>query len=75
MSFGNSKKYSDFIDGKYFFEKLALKRTLLFKENRVYPLEVLVQNPAKYMLMYCNASSTAFPASRCFQFRKKVLGL
>ena len=32
------------------FEKLALKRTLLFKENRVYPLAVLVQNPAKYII-------------------------
>ena len=25
--------------------------------------------------MYCNASSTAFPAVRCFQFRKNVVGL
>ena len=40
-----------------------------------YPLAVLVQTPATYILMYCNASSTAFPAVRCFQFRKKVLGL
>ena len=34
ISFSNSTKYSYFIDGKYFFEKLALKWTLLFKENR-----------------------------------------
>ena len=40
-----------------------------------YPLAVLVQTPAAHILMYCNASSTAFPAVRCFQFRKKVLGL
>ena len=39
------------------------------------PLAVLVQTPATYILMYCNASSTAFPAVRCFQFRKKVLRL
>ena len=31
---GNNVKYSDFIDGKYFGGKLALKRTPLFKENR-----------------------------------------
>ena len=36
---------------------------------------VLVQTPATYILLYCNASSTAFSAERCFQFRKKVLGL
>ena len=35
---------------------------------------VLVQTPATYILLYCNASSTAFSAERCFQFRKKVLG-
>ena len=35
ISIGNSTKYSDFIDGKYIFDKLTLKRTLLFKENRV----------------------------------------
>ena len=40
-----------------------------------YPLAVLVQTPATYILMYCNASSTAFPAVRCLQFRKKVLEL
>ena len=28
-----------------------------------------------YILLYCNVSSTAFPAERCFQFWKKVLGL
>ena len=33
--FGNNTKYSDFVDGKYFIAKLALKRTPLFKENRV----------------------------------------
>ena len=32
--FGNNMKYSDFID--FFFAKLALKRTPLFEENRVY---------------------------------------
>ena len=32
----DNTKYSDFIDSIYIFlEKLALKRTLLFKENRV----------------------------------------
>ena len=35
ISFGNNTKYSDFIDGKKFLEKLALKRALLFKEYRV----------------------------------------
>ena len=40
-----------------------------------YPLAVLVQTLATYILMYCNASSTAFPALRCFKFRKKLLGL
>ena len=35
ISSGHSTKYSDFIDGTFIFlEKLALKRTLLFKENR-----------------------------------------
>ena len=37
-----------------------------------YPLAVLVQTPATYILMYCHASSTDFSAVRCFQFRKKV---
>ena len=32
--FGSNMKYSDFSDGKYFFAKLTLKRTLLLKENR-----------------------------------------
>ena len=36
-----------------------------------YLLAVLAQTPAAYILMYCNVSSTAFPAVRCFQFRKK----
>ena len=35
ISFGNNTKYCDVIDGKYFLINLALKRTLLFKENRV----------------------------------------
>ena len=39
-----------------------------------YPMAVSVQTPATYILMYCNASWTAFPAVRCFQFRKKVSG-
>ena len=33
ISFGNSAKYSDFIDGKYILlNSIALKRTLLFKK-------------------------------------------
>ena len=36
-----------------------------------YPLAVLAQTPAAYILMHCNASSTAFPAVHYFQFRKK----
>ena len=38
----------------------------------VYPLAVLVQTPAVYILMYCNAFSTTFTAVRCLQLRKKV---
>ena len=41
-----------------------------------YPLAVLDQTPAAYILMYCNAISTTFTAVvRCFQLRKKVLRL
>ena len=40
-----------------------------------YPLAVLAQTPAAYILMYCNAFSTTFTAVRCFQLRKKVLRL
>ena len=36
-----------------------------------YPLAVLVQTPAAYILMYCNAFSTTFTAVRCFQLRPK----
>ena len=38
-------------------------------------MAVLVQTPAAYILMYCNAFSTTFTAVRCFQLRKKVLRL
>ena len=40
-----------------------------------YPLAVLAQTPAAYILMYCNAFSTTSTAVRCFQLRKKVLRL
>ena len=40
-----------------------------------YPLAVLAQTPAAYILMYCNAFSTTFTAVCCFQLRKKVLRL
>ena len=40
-----------------------------------YPLAVLAQTPAAYILMYCHAFSTTFTAVRCFQLRKKVLRL
>ena len=40
-----------------------------------YPSAVLAETPATYILMYCNASSTAFPSVHCFQFNKKVLEL
>ena len=40
-----------------------------------YPLAVLAQTPAAYILMYCRAFSTTFTAVRCFQLRKKVLRL
>ena len=40
-----------------------------------YPLAVLAQTPATYILMYGNAFSTTFTAVRCFQLRKKVLRL
>ena len=49
--------------------------TDLFLDILKHSLAVLVQIPATYILMYCNASSTALPAVRCFQFREKVLGL
>ena len=37
-----------------------------------YSLAVLAESPASYILMYCNASSTAFTAVHCFQFKKMV---
>ena len=40
-----------------------------------YPLAVLAQTPATYILMYCNAFLSTFTAARCFQLRKKVLRL
>ena len=40
-----------------------------------YPLAVLAQTPATYILIYYNAFSTTFTAVRCFQIRKKVLKL
>ena len=40
-----------------------------------YPLAVLAQTPAAYILMYCHAFSTTFTAVRCFQLRKKELRL
>ena len=40
-----------------------------------YPLAVLAQTPAAYILMYCNAFSTTFTAVRCFQLRKIELRL
>ena len=40
-----------------------------------YSLAVLAETSASYILMYCNASSTAFTAVHCFQFKKKVLEL
>ena len=63
------------------FQHYKLLQTLLWRGMTCsstflkYPLAVLVQTPATYILMYYNASSIAFPAVRCFQFRKKVLGL
>ena len=36
-----------------------------------YPLAVLAQTPAAYVLMYCNAFSTTFTAVRCFHLRKR----
>ena len=39
-----------------------------------YPLAVLAETPAKYIFMYCNASSTALTAVRGFQFQKKGIG-
>ena len=38
-------------------------------------MAVLVQTPAAYILMFCNAFSTTCSAVRCFQHRKKVLRL
>ena len=41
-----------------------------------YPLAVLAQTPAAYVLMYCcNTFSMTFTAVRCFRLRKKVLRL
>ena len=40
-----------------------------------YPLAVLVQTPAAYILMHCNAFSTTFTAVRCSQLRKEVFRL
>ena len=40
-----------------------------------YPLAVLAQTPAAYILRYCHAFSTTFTAVCCFQLRKKVLRL
>ena len=45
---------------------------LSFSTFLKYPLAVLAQTPATYILMYCNASLTAFPAQHCFQFMKKT---
>ena len=47
-------------------------QVLCFSTFLKYPLAVLAQTPATYILMYCNASSTAFPAEHCFQFMKKT---
>ena len=44
----------------------------LFLNLFKYPLAVLAQTPATYILMYCNASSMAFPALHCFQFMKNT---
>ena len=46
---------------------LALTSNDLFLDIFKYPLAVLVQTPATYILMYCNACSTAIPAVHCFQ--------
>ena len=57
------------------FQTLLWRRMTCSSTFLKYTLAFWVQTPAAYILMYCNASSTAFPALRCFQFRKKVLGL
>ena len=36
-----------------------------------YPFATLAQTPAVYILMYCNASSTTFPAVRCSNSGKR----
>ena len=40
-----------------------------------YPLAVLAQTPAAYILKYCHAFSTTFTDVLCFQLRKKLLRL
>ena len=35
----------------------------------------MAESPASYIFMYCSASSTAFTAVHCFQFKKMVLEL
>ena len=69
------KRYFSVLEALQIAPNFALTSNDLSSTFLKYPLAVLVQTPATYILMYCNASSTAFPAVRCFQFRKKVLGL
>ena len=56
-------------------QTLLWSRMTCFSTFLKYPLAVLAQTPATYILMYCNAFSTTFTAVRCFQLRKKVLRL
>ena len=67
------------LNGTFWFKKqYKLLKTLFwhgmlcFSTFLKYLVTVLAQTPATYILMYCNASSTAFPAEHCFQFMKKT---
>ena len=67
------------LNGTFWFKKqykllqsLFWPRMLCFSTFLKYPLAVLAQTLTTYILMYCNASSMAFPAVHCFQFMKKT---
>ena len=52
-------------------QTLLWSRMTCFSTFLKYPLAVLAQTPARYILMYCNAFSTTFTTVRCFQLRKR----
>ena len=51
-------------------QNLALNLNYLFLDISEISLS---SSPATYILMYCTASSMAFTAARCFQFKKCIM--